>query len=95
MKIKYKITGDFGTKSENTIVSAHLLNLDEDSGVGLCYHPMNKEECGSFEFVIKDENHDYYISALPNKIGEKFHDLSYSNVGKLDRGFSKFIRSKK
>lgn len=81
MKIKYKITGPFGASPIGKIIDAILLNQDEDSGVGLCFHPPQKDECGSFEFVKKFGK--YWVSAFESDI--------YSNIGILDPSFKKFL----
>lgn len=84
MKIKYKITGAFGLLEEGKIINAYLLNIDEDSGIGLCYHPP-KNGCGSFEFVKRKSNiKDYWISA--------FGDNCYVNIGDIDKKFKKFLK---
>lgn len=82
MKAKYKITGPFGDRPEGAVITTHVLNIDEDSGIALCYHPPSgKYECGSFEFCKKNKKGQYV--AIDSSI--------YSNIGELDKKFKRLL----
>jgi hypothetical protein len=88
MKVKYKIKAPFGLHDYGEIVNAHILSVDDDSGIALCYHPENKKlhECGSFEF-IKNQG-DYWVAA--------FDDKCYVNQGSgtnTNRKFREFLKN--
>lgn len=85
MKIKYEVTGAFGCLSKGTIIDAYLLNLDTDNGIGLCYHPKDKDGCGSFEFIRKRTPRSKIWQAA-------FADYTYSNQHKIDPLFEECLK---
>jgi hypothetical protein len=82
MKIKYKVTTDFGLREKGEITDAHLLIADNDTGNGLCYHPKARGECGCLEFVKEKGN--YYVA--DGKCG-------YINIfgRSVDKKFKRFL----
>lgn len=79
-KVKYKVTGLFGDYGKGDIITAYILNIDDDSGIALCYHPPSKGGCGCFEFIKEKDKH--WIVAKEN---------AYSNVGSISKDFRKFL----
>lgn len=84
MKVKYKVTGPFGMSPDGEMRDAWILNIDEDTGVALCYHPPDKDGCGSFEFVRQKKK--YWVSVDTN---------IFSNLGKVSPHFNKFLKQLK
>jgi hypothetical protein len=94
-KIKYKCGRMFGAQPEGAIIDAYILNIDEASGIALCYHPPARDECGSFEFIKRKQ-------ILPKKEWEKYKDCGlwisafgeecYSNKDKMNKKFKKFLK---
>ena len=88
MKVKYKITYEFGDQEKGDIIDAFILNIDDDSGIALCYHPsISKWECGLFEFIKRSKKDNVWISAFSEKV--------YSNQGSgsnINKEFKKFLK---
>jgi hypothetical protein len=75
-KVKYEVTGAFGTRNEGDIIDAYLVAREEGTQKGLLFHPAAKGECASFEFAIKDGK--VWIS-------EATDDEGYINVSRKDQ----------
>lgn len=71
-KAKYRVTGLLGDYNKGDVVDVIILNIDDDTGLGLCYHPPGQPGyCGSLE-IVKEDSDLYWISYV---------DLGYVNVG--------------
>ncbi len=87
MNGKYRVSGPFGLKNIGDVTDVKILTIDDDTGIALCYHPKNKDGCGSFSLVIKKKG--YWVNAFKN---EKI----YVNLGSrenTDKKFRKFLNT--
>lgn len=75
-KVKYLITGMFGSRKEGETIDAYLLEKDIDRPIGILYHP-NEHECASIGLAKYDEITDLWI------------DLSNESYVNISEEFSK------
>ena len=60
-KVKYKVTGDFGSSPLGEIREAYVLLTDSDSITFLLYHPRETGLCASLEMCVQED--DYFVTA--------------------------------
>jgi hypothetical protein len=66
-KVKYEVTGAFGTLAEGTITKAIVL-ASEGGGSALLYHPRTRGSCASIE-MAHDRGDGTYVSSCSESDG--------------------------
>lgn len=79
IKIKYKVTGGFGTEAVGSIVDAYIVFGSPDSGgtAALVYHPKSKGCCACMEFCVERKNYWVAVASVADCVVD--HDCNYIN----------------